>query len=113
MKKTILTVATLGIALGTAAFAAGPNASSVRVSDVRSAVVQDQSKDQAKISTFLGTISKDGDQFILKEDSSKATYQLDDQQSAGKFAGKKVRVTGVLDASTNTIRVQTIEVATA
>jgi hypothetical protein len=113
MKKTVLTVATLGIAFGTAVFAASPIAKSASVSEVRAAVMQDQAKDPApSLKTFTGTISKDGEQFILKDDTNKTSYQLDDQRTAGKFAGKKVRVTGTLDAN-NTIRVQTIEEAAA
>jgi Protein of unknown function (DUF5818) len=65
-----------------------------------------------KIKTFTGTIAKKGDQFILTDDS-KSSYQLDDQETAEKFAGKKVRVKGILDAINNTIRIQTIEIAAA
>ena len=111
MKRAILTVASVGIAFGTAVFAAGY---AMRVPEVRTAVIQDQAKDPAPAAkTFTGTISKDGEQFILKDDATKTSYQLDDQETAGKFAGKKVRVTGTLDATNNTIRVQTIEEATA
>jgi uncharacterized protein YdeI (BOF family) len=113
MKKTILTVATLGIAFGTAAFAGSPSVKSASVTEVRATVMQDQAKDPATLKTFTGMISKDGEQFILKDETNKISYQLDDQQTAQKFAGKKVRVTGTLDASNNTIRVQTIEEATA
>jgi hypothetical protein len=66
----------------------------------------------SKIKTFTGTIAKKGDQFILT-DESKSSYQLDDQETAEKFAGKKVRVKGILDAVNNTIRIQTIEIAAA
>jgi len=64
----------------------------------------------SKVKTFTGTIAKKGDQFILT-DESKSSYQLDDQETAEKFAGKKVRVKGILDAVNNTIRIQTIEIA--
>ncbi|HEY2108720.1 MAG TPA: DUF5818 domain-containing protein [Candidatus Acidoferrales bacterium] len=67
----------------------------------------------SKIKTFTGTIAKKGDQFILTDDSSKSSYSLDDQQTAEKFAGKKVRVKGILDAVNNTIRIETIEIAAA
>jgi hypothetical protein len=36
-------------------------------------------------------------------------YKLDDQDLAEKYAGKKVRLTGVLDLRTNTIAVHAIE----
>jgi hypothetical protein len=38
----------------------------------------------------------------------KDAYTLSDQQSPEKFAGKKVRVTGVLDAKTKTIHMDAI-----
>lgn len=72
-----------------------------------------QQKESSKIQQFTGMIAKKGDQFILTDDSNKASYQLDDQETAEKFAGKKVRVKGILDAVNNTIRIQTIEIAAA
>jgi hypothetical protein len=44
---------------------------------------------------------------------AKETYQLDDRQTAGKFEGKRVSVTGTPDAEDNTIHVQRIEDAAA
>jgi hypothetical protein len=73
---------------------------------------QNQKRD-SKFETFTGTIAKKGDQFVLTDDSSKMSYSLDDQQTAEKFAGKKVRVKGILDAVNNTIRIQDIEEAAA
>ncbi|HKD63428.1 MAG TPA: DUF5818 domain-containing protein [Candidatus Acidoferrales bacterium] len=70
-------------------------------------------KRDSKIETFTGTIAKKGDQFILTDDSSKMSYSLDDQETAEKFSGKKVRVKGILDAVNNTIRVQIIEIVAA
>ena len=68
-------------------------------------------KQDSKFETFTGTIARKGDQFILTDDSSKFSYSLDDQQTAEKFVGKKVRVKGILDAVNNTIRIQAIEIA--
>lgn len=113
LNKAIPTVAALGLVLGTAALATASKPSSVSVSEVRSGVTQEQAKQQEQVKTFTGTISKNGEQFILAIDSGKGSYLLDDQQTAGKYAGKKVRVTGILDASNNTIRVQSIEEASA
>lgn len=62
---------------------------------------------------FTGTIAKRGEKFVLREDSGRSMYDLDDQTSAGKFAGKRVKVTGTLDAANNTIHVQTLEEASA
>jgi|HubBroStandDraft_2_1064218.scaffolds.fasta_scaffold94702_2 uncharacterized protein YdeI (BOF family) len=70
-------------------------------------------KRDSKFETFTGTIAKKGDQFVLTDNSSKFSYSLDDQQTAEKFAGKKVRVKGILDSVNNTIRIETIEIAAA
>ena len=66
---------------------------------------------QAHVQTFVGTIVKTGKEFVFNDDAAKHVYQLDDQQTASKFDGKKVRVTGVLDAANMIIRVQSIETA--
>ena len=59
---------------------------------------------------FTGKIMKDGGKLVLK-DMAGTTYQLDDQQKAKKFAGKEVKVIGSLDASSNTIHVENIELS--
>jgi len=61
--------------------------------------------------TFSGKIVKSGNKLVLAAADSKTTYQLDDQQKAHDFLNKNVKVTGVLDASTGTIRVSAIEPA--
>jgi hypothetical protein len=43
--------------------------------------------------------------------SGKTIYDLTDQKAPDRFAGQKVRVTGVLEAKTMTIRVQSIAAA--
>src|ERR1700730_8925508 len=59
--------------------------------------------------TFNGTITKSGNKLVLTAADSKTTYQLDDQRKAKDFLNKSVKVTGVLDASTGTIRVSAID----
>ncbi len=113
MKSIILGVAMLTLAAGVVALDESPKARQTSISHTQALVMRDQSQGPPELKTFTGTIAKSGEQFILREDSSKTAYHLDDQQSAGKFAGKRVRVTGVLDASNNTIRVQSIEEANA
>jgi len=54
---------------------------------------------------------KSGDKLVLSEPTDQTTYQLDDQQKAQAFVNKNVRVTGMLDASTGTIRVTAIDPA--
>ena len=67
------------------------------------------SQTAASEKTFSGKVVKSGDKLVLKADST--TYQLDDQQKAQDFLNKSVKVTGVLDASTGTIRVSAIDPA--
>jgi hypothetical protein len=107
MKKIVIRVASLALAAGAVLLAGSQSSLQASVPHSRSFAAQEQAKPQSKI--FTGTIAKDGDQFVLREDSSRSMFQLDDQQSAGKFAGKRVKVTGVLDASNNIIQVQSIE----
>jgi hypothetical protein len=55
--------------------------------------------------TFSGTVVKQGDKYVLKDDSGK-TYDIDHQDEVKKFEGKHVRVQGTLDPSTNKIMVK-------
>lgn len=70
------------------------------------------SQDSAsKEETFTGKILKNGDKLVLSDAAKKTTYQLDDQQKAQEYVNKNVKVIGVLDSSTGTIRVSAIEPA--
>jgi cytoskeletal protein RodZ len=55
--------------------------------------------------TFSGTVTKQGDKYVLKDDSGH-TYDIDHQDEVKKFDGKKVRVQGTLDPSGNKILVK-------
>lgn len=48
--------------------------------------------------TFSGTVVKQGDKYVLKDDAGK-TYDIDHQTDVAKFEGKRVRVQGTLDAN--------------
>jgi len=74
----------------------------------RSSQAQQQTPQQAT-QKFQGTIVKSKTKYILQDRASGATYQLDNQDEAKKFAGKDVTVSGTLDPSTNTIQVSDIE----
>ena len=50
-----------------------------------------------------------GGKYVLYDAGTKTSYQLDDQSKPKDFAGQKVKVTGTLDSTTNTIHVQNIE----
>jgi hypothetical protein len=58
--------------------------------------------------TFSGKIVKSGGKLVL-ESADKTTYQIDDQGKAQDFLNQSVKVTGVLDAATGTIRVTAID----
>ena len=76
-----------------------------------SALVAQSSQDQKapEVRTFTGKVlSQNGERFILRDEVNDVWYHLDDQQQAGKFAGKNVLVTGVLDGRTDTIQVREI-----
>jgi hypothetical protein len=63
---------------------------------------------QPAAQSFTGTISKEGDSYVLKV-SDTSSYKLDDQDKAKEFEGKRVTVFGVLETNSNLIRVQKIE----
>jgi membrane protein implicated in regulation of membrane protease activity len=72
---------------------------------------QPQAQTQARKQTFTGTIAKADDGSYVLEVGG-ASYRLDDQSTAAKYVGKQVKVTGTLDASTDTIHVSDIQPAT-
>jgi hypothetical protein len=75
------------------------------------AMVQDQTRpdNESQPKMFTGKITKANGKYVLQEATGGTSYQLDDQTNAKKYSGKSVLITGTLDASTNTIRVQKIE----
>ena len=111
MKRFALTVASASLLFGSVVFAGVAASTSRALAHFQQA--QDEQKQAPQAKTFTGTISKDGDSFMLKDDAGKTSYQLDDQQTASKYGGKKVKVTGMLDVANNLIRVQSIEEASA
>lgn len=48
--------------------------------------------------TFSGTVVKQGDKYVLKDDTGKV-YDIDHQTDVAKFEGKRVRVQGTLDSN--------------
>jgi len=57
----------------------------------------------------IACVSAHGALYVLYD--GKQTYVLSDQQTPEKFAGKRVAVTGTVDAKTNTIKVDSIAAA--
>ena len=54
---------------------------------------------------FEGKIAKAGDKLVLQETSTKQAYQLDDQDKAKQFEGKRVKIMATMDPSTDTLHV--------
>lgn len=71
---------------------------------------QDDAHKTPAAQSFTGTIMKSGDTYVLKT-TDNMTYQLDDQARAKQYEGKQVQITGSLDSSSNTIKVQDIKAA--
>src|SRR5215471_3686880 len=57
----------------------------------------------------IACVSAHGAKYVLYD--GKEAYELSDQRTPEKFAGKKVTVTGALDAKTGTIQVDSITAA--
>ena len=70
--------------------------------------MSEQSNQSQQAQTFMGKIDKSKGDLVLKDDAG-TTYKLDNADQAKEFIGKKVKVTGTLDAATNTIHVASIE----
>ena len=70
-------------------------------------VIRTQGQPEAE--TFVGTILKDGDNYVLSDAATKSKYTLDDAKKASVFEGKTVKVTGTLDKARNLIHVDTIQ----
>ena len=58
--------------------------------------------------SFTGTIVKEGGEYVLKS-SDNTVYQIDDQETAKSYEGKRVKISGRLDAKTNMLHILTID----
>lgn len=85
-----------------------PFASQTQTQEGDRSVPQDQNQ-----KTFTGVITKAEDKYVLVDSATKNKYQLlfDDAQKAQEMLNKRVRITGILDSSTGTIRVMAIDPA--
>ena len=101
-------------ALCTLFLAGGMELHTSRASGFPLIVQNSQNQSAPEVRTFTGKVlSQNGERFILRDEANDVWYHLDDQQQAGKFAGKNVLVTGVLDGRTDTIQVREITEAKA
>ena len=64
---------------------------------------------QTKDETFFGTILRNGDNFVLSDSATRSKYTLDNPKMASRYEGIAVKVTGSLDASSNSIHVEAIQ----
>jgi Protein of unknown function (DUF5818) len=58
------------------------------------------------VQAYSGTIVKEGDRYMLHDDATAQTYDLDHQDEVQKYAGKRVRVHGTLDPTGKMIHLQ-------
>jgi hypothetical protein len=68
-----------------------------------------QTRAQPEAETFMGTILKDRENYVLNDPATKSRYRLDDAKKARPYEGKTVKVIGTLDKASNTIHVETIQ----
>jgi hypothetical protein len=96
-------------------FVGGIQTQTLKASALRPMMAQSSQDQKApEVRTFAGKVlSQNGERFILRDEANDVWYHLDDQQQAGKFAGKNVLVTGVLDGRTDMIQVREITEAKA
>ena len=117
MKKTQFALSTMlpGMALNAVlCFASQSTLAQSAYDSSRNATTQQQptqadDQNASSVNTFSGKILRSGNKLVLADADNQTTYQLDDQQKAQDFVNKSVKITGVLDASTGTIRVSAIE----
>lgn len=69
---------------------------------------QDSQTEPSTAQPIMGTIVKNGSRYVLKVSES-AIYEIDNQDKARLYVGKRVEVTGNIDTKTNTIHVTKIE----
>jgi hypothetical protein len=67
-----------------------------------------QTQAQPEAKSFTGRIVKSGENFVLSDSATKSRYMLDSQDKARPYEGKRVKVTGTIDAS-DLIHVETIQ----
>lgn len=106
MRKNVLFVVALALIFVAAPALANTNALPVTNTLIQ---VQSQAQDPQQVQTFTGKIAKSGDKFVLQDQTGQGSFDLDDQQRASQYEGKKVKITGTLDQAKGMIHVQSIE----
>ena len=106
MRKNVLFVVALALIFVAAPALANTNALPVTSTPTQA---QSQAQNQDQVQTFTGKIAKSGDKFVLVDQTGQGSFDLDDQQRASQYEGKKVKITGTLDQAKGMIHVQSIE----
>jgi len=104
MKRVLTVVAMLGIA----SFGLNLSAQQTPSEQDQAGAAQQQQADtpsQQSTRSFEGKITKAGSKLVLQDASTQTAYQLDDQDKAKQYKGQNVKVTAVMDSSTNTLHV--------
>ena len=68
-----------------------------------------QTRSQPEATTFLGTVLKNGDHFVLSDSATKSRYTLDNAEKASPYEGKTVTVTGTIEIASDLIHIETIQ----
>jgi len=99
---------------GALAVVQAQNPNSFHFDSARVTATQSQGEAQAQPQpkVFTGVIAKEGNRFVLRDATAKVEYGVDDENKVKDYVGKTVKVTGTLDAATNTIYVESIEIVT-
>lgn len=69
-----------------------------------------QAQPQSAMQKITGIIVRLGDKYVLKAGGT-TTYQLDDQERAKHYQDQRVTIVGALDTASNTIHVESIQLA--
>lgn len=76
--------------------------------EVTAGAAMQAQQSQTQSAIFAGTIQRDGEQFLLREESGQI-YRLDSSRLAQPYEGQSVKVTGKLDTEARLIHVEHIE----
>lgn len=103
MKRIIVTSAIAGVL----SLAAGLQAQTPSTAPPQTGAQQesDETAPHQSARSFEGRIARSGNQFVLLDRAAQTSYKLDDQQKAGKFEGKNVKVMAIMDNSSKVLRV--------
>jgi hypothetical protein len=108
IRTSVLTL-TLSVATMSSLFAQNAQPAPDSPQSAQSSQAQPAAQDQAA-KEFTGTIVKHGSTLMLKDSSANVSYKVDDDSKVKDYVGKQVKVTGTLDAASNVIHVDSIEV---